>query len=82
MSEYPPGEVREDYVPKADYLDRQFHELEKENLWPKVWQIACREAEVPNPGDYLVYEIIDDSIIISRGTDGALRAFHNDLRLS
>ncbi len=77
MSPYPPGELRDDYVPKADYLDRAFHELEKEQLWPKVWQIACREAEVALPGDYLVYEIIDDSILIARGSDGFLRAFHN-----
>lgn len=77
MSDYPSGEVRDDFVPKADYLDRHFHELEKERLWPKVWQVACRETEVANPGDYLVYEIIDESILIARGSDGILRAFHN-----
>ena len=77
MSDYSPDEVRDDYVPKADFLDRRFHELEKEHLWPRVWQIACREDEVPNAGDYIVYDIADDSIIVARGGDGALRAFHN-----
>lgn len=77
MVSYSPDDVRDDYVPKADFLDRRFHELEKEHLWPKVWQIACREDEVPNPGDYIVYDIIDDSIVVARGDDGTLRAFHN-----
>ena len=77
MPDYSPDEVRDDFVPKADYLDRAFHELEKENLWPKVWQIAAREDEIPNPGDFIVYDIIDDSILVVRGTDGAVRAFHN-----
>ncbi len=77
MPDYAPGDVRDDFVPKADFLDRQFHELEKEQLWPKVWQIACREEEIAEPGDYLVYEIVDDSIVVVRGNDNEVRAFHN-----
>jgi phenylpropionate dioxygenase-like ring-hydroxylating dioxygenase large terminal subunit len=77
MPEFPPEEIRDDYVPKADFLDRRFHELEKEHLWPRAWQIACRTEEIADPGDYLVYEIIDDSILVVRGADSAVRAFHN-----
>ena len=77
MSEYPSGEVRDDFIPKADFLDRRFHELEKEHLWPKVWQVACRASEISEPGDFIVYEIIDDSILVVRGGDGQVRAFHN-----
>ncbi|MCW1429519.1 aromatic ring-hydroxylating oxygenase subunit alpha [Novosphingobium sp. JCM 18896] len=74
---FPSEEVRSDFYPKADYLDRRFHDLEKEQLWPKVWQIACREDEIPGAGDYVVYDIIDDSIVVVRGSDGEVRAFHN-----
>ncbi|MDR2858710.1 MAG: aromatic ring-hydroxylating dioxygenase subunit alpha [Novosphingobium sp.] len=77
MTGYSPDDVRDDRVPKADFLDRAFHELEKEHLWPKVWQIACREDDIPKNGDYIVYDIIDDSIIVCRGPDGQVRAFHN-----
>jgi phenylpropionate dioxygenase-like ring-hydroxylating dioxygenase large terminal subunit len=77
MASFPPEEVRDDFVPKVDFLDRRFHELEKEHLWPRVWQIACREAEIPNTGDYVVYDIVDDSIVVVRGGDGQVRAFHN-----
>lgn len=77
MPSFPPEEVRDDFYPKADYLDRSFHELEKNNLWPKVWQNACRPEEIPEPGDYIVYDICDDSVIVSRGTGGKIHAFHN-----
>ena len=66
MADYSPDEVRDDYVPKADFLDRRFHELEKEHLWPKVWQIACRLEDIPEPGDYIVYEIVDESIAVAQ----------------
>ena len=77
MSKYPANEVRDDFFPKADYVDREFHELEKTNLWPKVWQTACRADEIPNNSDYIVYDICDDSVIVARGSDGQIRAFHN-----
>jgi phenylpropionate dioxygenase-like ring-hydroxylating dioxygenase large terminal subunit len=77
MPAYPPDEVRDDFYPKADYLDRAFHELEKERLWPYAWQIACREEEVPNVGDYLVYEIVDESVLVVRTSADEVRAFHN-----
>ncbi|MBV1917360.1 MAG: aromatic ring-hydroxylating dioxygenase subunit alpha [Sphingomonadaceae bacterium] len=77
MSNYSPQDVRDDWVPKGDYLDRAFHDLEKEFLWPKVWQIACREDEITSAGDYVVYDIVDDSIIVSRGSDGSIHASHN-----
>ena len=32
MSSYPADEVRDDFFPKADYVDREFHELEKKHL--------------------------------------------------
>ncbi len=39
------------------YISREVHELEKERLWTKVWQMACRESELANVGDSQVYDI-------------------------
>jgi hypothetical protein len=36
-------------VPSGRYYDRQFYAEECERLWPRVWQNACRLAEIPNP---------------------------------
>jgi len=61
------------------YQDRVVDDLERERLWPRVWQMACREAELTAPGDFVVYDILDDSILIVRTGPGAgdLAAMYN-----
>lgn len=71
------GTVRPDYVPADAYVSPDYVRLEKERLWPRVWQIACREEEIPNPGDFYTYDIADESIAVVRKTDGAIAAYHN-----
>src|SRR5437763_15729298 len=73
----------ESLIPKERYISREFADLEMERLWPHVWQIACREEEVPSPGDFVEYVIGDQSILVLRaeageGGEGAdIQAFHN-----
>jgi phenylpropionate dioxygenase-like ring-hydroxylating dioxygenase large terminal subunit len=69
--------VRVDYVPAASYISRDYVQQEKELLWPRIWQMACREEEIPAPGDYYTYEIADQSISVVRTETGAIAAFHN-----
>lgn len=64
-------------VPKERYLSPALADLEQEKVWKKVWQWACLEDDVPNPGSYYEHQIGAQSILILRGDDGALRAFHN-----
>ena len=42
-----------DRAPKERYYDPDFYELEAEQLWPRVWQMACRLEEIPEPGDFV-----------------------------
>lgn len=69
--------VRSDYVPKAAYLDPAFARLEEERLWPRVWQIAGREEELPRTGSFITYDIGDESITVVRLADGGLKAYFN-----
>ena len=64
-------------IGKDCFLSRDHHRLEVERMWKRVWQMACRERDVARPGDHATYEIADQSIVIVRGADGTLRAFHN-----
>ena len=64
-------------VPAWYYTSREFHDLEVEKLWKRVWQFACREEEIPEPGDHTLYEIADTSVLIVRGEDRRIRAFAN-----
>ena len=66
-----------DDVPKERYLSRARHELEKERLWSRVWQFACREEHLPKVGSYVVYEICDRSYIVVRSAQDEIRAYPN-----
>lgn len=64
-------------IPRARYLDPDFQRLEHERLWPRVWQMACREEQIAEPGQVVVYEVGDLSLLIVRSDDHTIRAFHN-----
>jgi phenylpropionate dioxygenase-like ring-hydroxylating dioxygenase large terminal subunit len=64
-------------VPIERYVSQAFHDLEVERLWKRVWQMACREEELPEVGDHVLYDIADCSILVVRAAPGRVRAFHN-----
>jgi phenylpropionate dioxygenase-like ring-hydroxylating dioxygenase large terminal subunit len=66
-----------DDVPKIGYVSRDFHDLEVERMWSRVWQIACREESIREPGDSVVFDLADYSVIIVRTADHRIKAFHN-----
>lgn len=69
--------IRDDFIPKAGYVSYDFARLEAEHLWPKIWQIACREEEIPLPGNFVTYDIGQDSIVVLRSNEGQIRAYFN-----
>src|SRR5438309_6571007 len=70
--------VRDDgTVPKERYVSRAFLDLEMERLWPRVWQVACREEELADVGDYVDYVIGDQSILVVRAAPDTVKAYFN-----
>jgi len=69
-----------DRIPAKRYYDPDFYELENKNLWPRVWQMACRLEEIPEVGDYTVYRNLDQSIIVIRTGADTIKAYHNHCR--
>jgi nitrite reductase/ring-hydroxylating ferredoxin subunit len=68
-----------EFIASRRYYDAAFFELERERLWPHVWQMACRLEEIPNVGDWVEYTILDKSVIVVR-TQSGVKAFHNACR--
>lgn len=64
-------------VPGERYTSQEFLDLEMEKLWPRVWQVACREEEIPNPGDFFEYTIGNQSILVVRRDHGTIKAYFN-----
>src|SRR5438105_4307066 len=59
------------------FLSLEYLKAEKKLLWPKIWQMVERVTDLPNPGDWITYNVAEESVIILRKDDGNLRAFHN-----
>ncbi len=63
--------------PTEAFFSHEYLADEKKHLWPRVWQMVERESDLPDPGDWMTYDVADESVIVLRRADGTLGAFHN-----
>ncbi len=70
--ELPPSEIAVER-----YTSRAFFDLEVERLWKRVWQMACREEDIANVGDHIIYDIAGISFIVVRTRPAEIKAFYN-----
>ncbi|GAA3725448.1 aromatic ring-hydroxylating dioxygenase subunit alpha [Gordonia hankookensis] len=59
------------------YISKDYLRAERDKLWNKVWQQVGRVEEIPKVGDFLTYEIMEDSFIIARSSPDTISAYHN-----
>ncbi len=59
------------------YTCPEYARQERDKLWRKVWLQAGRIEDLPKPGCYITFNVVDDSIIIVRTSEDSLKAFHN-----
>ena len=64
-------------VPTERYFAKKWHDLEVERLWKRVWQYAAMEQDIPEAGDYVVYDIAHLSYLIVRVDATTIKAYHN-----
>ena len=76
-----------DHDPDADwslpgwlYTDAEYFAVECDRVVRPSWQIVCHESDLPNPGDWRTIDYLGESIVVLRGDDHGLRAFHNVCR--
>ena len=59
------------------YTDPAVFEVEKAGLLSETWQFACHASQLRNPGDYVTFELADESLFCIRGRDDVIRTFYN-----
>lgn len=62
------------------YTDPEFARREWQAIWSKTWTCAGLTSDLSREGDWIRYDLGHESLLIVRGRDGALRAFHNVCR--
>ncbi|MEP1472604.1 MAG: aromatic ring-hydroxylating dioxygenase subunit alpha [Halieaceae bacterium] len=61
---------------KDGYFSRDYMTQEWEKVWTRSWLIAGVSSDLPDIGDFFVFDIGDESIIVTR-TDDGIKAFYN-----
>ena len=72
--------LRARHLPGYFYTSPEIFDFEVENIFMKDWLCVGRVEEFENPGDYHALRIAGEPVLICRGNDGKLNAFHNVCR--
>jgi phenylpropionate dioxygenase-like ring-hydroxylating dioxygenase large terminal subunit len=66
-------------IPAGPYYRADYFEFEREAIFRRTWLQIGHISELPRRGSFIVrpIEIANASILVTRGNDGSLRAFHN-----
>lgn len=66
-------------VPAGPYYRADYFDLEREAIFKRSWLQVGHVCELPESGSFIVraLDFAEASILITRGRDGEIRAFHN-----
>lgn len=76
----PPTDVSATTLPAGYYTSADYFAREQQTIFQRHWLFAGRDDAAPEPGRYVTQRYGDTRILILRGDDGVLRAFHNVCR--
>ncbi len=65
---------------QAFYTTDDVFEADRQLVFARQWWLAGHVSEVPQPGDFVLFDILSDSVIVCRDAKGAIRAFANVCR--
>ena len=67
-------------LPPRVYHDRSVLDFEMEGWFASEWLYVGREEDAPDNGSYFLTNVLGENIVVVRGNDSHLRAFHNVCR--
>ena len=67
-------------LPAWVYHTQSFFDLEQEKIFLSSWQLVCHENDIPEPGSYMTYSLLNNRAFVMRVDPGEIKAFHNVCR--
>lgn len=67
-------------LPAWAYSHAEMTRLELERLLMPSWQIVCHVSAIPQPGDFVTFDLGSNGVVALRDRQGEIRAFHNFCR--
>ena len=62
------------------YTDPGLYQADLDRIWYRDWIFAASTAELPKPGAYVTLQLGSYPVVMVRGSDNEVRAFHNVCR--
>ncbi len=59
------------------FTSEAIYQQDLERIWRRGWLFAGHSCQIPRAGDFFVFDIDTESIVLVRDEDGTVRAFHN-----
>ena len=64
-------------LPPEWYSDPEIYRRETESIFYGSWRLAAHKSELAKRGDYVTVDFCDESLLLVRDRDHALRGFYN-----
>lgn len=67
-------------MPARFFYDQGVFDEEKQKIFMNCWHVVGHVNEFAKPGDFVVQDIFEQSVIVMAGREGEITAFHNACR--
>ena len=64
-------------LPSRYYFDPDLFAREAETIHYRSWHCVCHRSEIANAGDFVKFDLLDQSVLVVGGDDGEAYAYHN-----
>ncbi|MBW2269087.1 MAG: aromatic ring-hydroxylating dioxygenase subunit alpha [Deltaproteobacteria bacterium] len=74
-----PGLLSEDgtWVSRRLFFDADLYEIEKHRVFARSWLMVGHESQIPNPGDFFLSSMGEESVLVVRDNEGKVRVHLN-----
>ena len=61
-------------LPSKYYYDEALFSLEAKTIHYRTWHCVCHRSEIESPGDFVKFDLLDQSILVVKGEYGHVYA--------
>lgn len=73
-------DISKGVVSREIFVDPEMYKEEQERLFVKAWLFVGHESQIAKPGDFFTSSMGEESVILCRDREGAVRVFLNSCR--
>src|SRR3979411_2198206 len=79
---YRPGlvDLKAGQISREIFVNDQIYAEEQERIFARAWLFVGHESQIPNPGDFAVSGMGEESVILCRDRAGEVHIFLNSCR--